>query len=202
MHLTYWGDSPITNEKGESMIHSNPPKVDIQDHESVFEKIGDSLRKAYDSAGMKLALVGLGAVLLGGCQASPGMNSKYNNSYTSLPAPPANARLQIGVTAHGHEDTYDILINYIEWNSSQDKFVRRDVHYSAYNQSGFGGYDDHFTERGGYEQNIYDGEVLASGAIVDQVKKVIYLPGGNIMDGPTGKVFASDGRTIIKVPTR
>ena len=169
-----------------------------------LENLGQSLRKICDSIGFKLAVAGVGVSMLAGCgPASPGFNSRYNNAYTQLPEPPVNARLQIGVTAHGREDSYDILINYIEWNPQNSNFVRRDVHYSARNTtSSWNMYDDHFSEKGGYEQKIIDGEVLASGAIVDQKNGVILLPGGNIMDGPTGKVFAPDGKTVIKVPMR
>ena len=147
----------------------------------------DVLRSKYALLGAVLAIGGA----LTGC--SPKSKSYMSGAYTPFPEAPANARIQIGVST---ESDGDVLINYIVWDSGSSSFLRKDIHYSAARWGGLAGYGD-FTERGGYQQKIRDGEVLSSGVVVDQKNSKLILSDGMILDGPTGKVIDKTG-TVVK----
>lgn len=162
-------------------MHSGPETK----QDGLFDEIGASLRNA-----LKYVAVGASAVALStglpGC--SPQQNSYWTGTYTTLPAPPDNARTQVGVST---EDDGTVFINYIIWDSATNDFKRQDVHYTTT----FWG-PGTFSEAGGYVQEIKDGEVLSGGIIVDQKAGVLLLPNGYRVDGKTGDVRDASGYVV------
>lgn len=129
------------------------------------------------------------SVAVTGC--SPQEKSYWTKSFTALPDPPSNARLQLGVST---EDDGKIFINYVVWDDRTNQFKRQDIHYSTTTLK-----PGTYFEMGGYEQRIKDGEVLYGGAIVDQANKKILLSDGNYVDGPTGDVFDAQGNLVKRL---
>ena len=165
---------------------------------SFWSEVGESLRTAWNRAGLPTVLAA--GAIFGGMGCSPQSKSYMFDSFTELPAPPENARLQIGVST---EEDGTIFINYIIWNADKAEFVRRDIHYTSKKVLGMVNAGD-FRQKGGYEQRILDGEVLSSGAIVDQERGVITLPSGLLVDGKSGSVMDAQGnviKTLEKVTT-
>lgn len=120
----------------------------------------------------------------------PRGTSFWLGAYTPIPAPPPQARIQMGLETTG---LGDVMINYLMWDKDANRFKRQDVHYSAFN----GLFKTNsFEERGGFVQDIRDGEMLYGGVIVDQKNGKLLLNGGGTMDGPTGNVFDQHGNLI------
>lgn len=125
-----------------------------------------------------------------GC--SPQTRSYYLGTFTDLPPPPPTARMQLETST---EEDGTVFINYVMWDAKQEKFFRKDIHYTSQKlmrQANFGSY----SEAGGYQQNIHDGEVLAGGAIVDQTNGRILLDGDRYIDGRTGNTYDGSGKII------
>jgi len=162
-------------------VHHNP---------NSFEQVGDSLRNAMNVLKVG-AVLGGAAIGLSGCS-SPSGSSYRSGSYTTIPAPPAEARVQISLSTDEHDN---VFVNYLCWDQKNSNFVRRDVHYSAARVGGLAGYGN-YTERGGYEQAIKDGEVLGSGVIVDQKNGKLLLRDGLSMDGRTGDITDPSGKVV------
>lgn len=155
-----------------------------QQHTSDFSSLGRSLRRAARAAGVSALGVAMG--IAAGC--SPQEKSYWAGSFTKLPDPPANARMQLSTST---EQDGTVFINYIVWDASTNQFARKDIHYST-TFSGPGT----FSECGGYSQKIRDGEVLYGGAIVDQANGKIILPDGKVIEGATGNV--KQGAEVVK----
>lgn len=153
-----------------------------------IEDLGDSLRQNLNRLG---ALAGA-AILLAGCR-SPSGQSYVNNAQIGVPMPPAEARITINIST---DENDNLFINYISWDSASSKFVRKDVHYTATSSAVLSTYSNEFEQKGAYVQPIRDGEVLASGIIVDQEKGILLMPGGYTMDGKTGDILDKDGKII------
>ncbi len=147
-----------------------------------------------------MGLAALSLLAIGSCTAvniigfSPQQKSYWLGTYTELPPPPENARLQLSIST---EDDGTIFINYVLWNPKKQQFYRADIHYTTVRKV-LPGHSGHFREMGGYEQRILDGEVLYGDAIVDQEKKAILLTNGNVIDGPTGNILDKDGNIVKK----
>jgi hypothetical protein len=135
-------------------------------------------------------LVIAGITLLAGC--SPKLKSQYFDEYTDIPAPPADARIQLSVST---EKDAEMTINYVVWDEGSKEFKRKDIHYSTTTRMGIGQHSD-FQQRGGYLQSIRDGEVLTGGIVVDQLAGKLYLPGGNLLDGASGNVYKPNGELL------
>ncbi len=152
--------------------------------------LGDSLGSALESCGVSRATLGtaviLGAALLTGC--SPQQSSYWTGNYTKLPPPPATARMQLGVST---EDDGTVFINYVTWNKDSARFERKDIHYTTTSLA-----PGTFSQAGGYEQEIHDGEVLYGGAIVDQAAGKILFADGKYIEGKTGNIYAESGKLI------
>lgn len=157
---------------------------------SSFEQIGSSLVKALESVG--ITRLGLGAAVLAtaaamsGC--SPQEKSYWTSSYTELPPPPAEARMQLGVST---EDDGTVFINYVIWDAEKGEFARKDIHYTTTVM-----HPGSFQEAGGYKQKVHDGEVIYGDAIVDQKAGKILLSNGNSIDGKTGNILNAEGEVI------
>jgi hypothetical protein len=157
---------------------------------SSFEQMSDSLVKALESIG--ISRLGLSAALLAtaaavsGC--SPQDKSYWSSTYTDLPPPPAEARMQLGVST---EDDGTVFINYVIWDAGKGEFARKDIHYTTTVM-----HPGSFQEAGGYKQKIHDGEVIYGDAIVDQKVGRIILSNGNTIDGKTGNILSADGEII------
>lgn len=131
------------------------------------------------------------ACIIAFARCTPQNKSYWNGTYTKLPEPPLDSRLQIGTAT---ESDGKLFINYVVWDRKENIFKRLDVHYTTTLTA-----PGTLTEAGGYEQGIYDGEVLVSGAIVDQKKGVIILPGGQLLDGKTGDILDNQGAVLKQV---
>ena len=155
-----------------------------------FEELGHSLRDSLEKIG-KFGTMGiLAATILTGC--SPQERSFYLNQYVPIPKPPAEARMQLGIST---EADGDVFVNYVVWNEKDNRFERKDVHYSSSRIiNGLNMFD--YKEQGGYVQPILDGEVLYGNAVVDQATGKIILPGGNCIDGRTGNVITASGEVV------
>lgn len=158
-----------------------------------LQSLSGTLRAALDSIGLSPTTIGVGilsaaALFSSGC--SPQSKSYWSGTYTPLPDPPASCRLVLNTST---EDDGTIFINYVEWDTKTDSFVRRDTHYST--KGVVGNWGD-FKEYGGYEQKIRDGEVLVNGAIVDQAGKKIDIGNGRFVDGPTGNILDAKGNIL------
>ena len=166
------------------------PSTDLADH-SFARRIGDSLRALHlPPAKVGAALLGLAAVLPG---CSPQNSSYYFGSFTKLPPPPPEARMQLGVST---EEDGTVFVNYVVWNDKASHFERKDFHYTSKKLGGTMNFGD-FAAAGGYQQRIHDGEVLYGNAIVDQKAGRIIMQGGNYIDGRTGNTYSADG-TLLK----
>lgn len=152
-------------------------------HHSAFSRALRAIAIGASTVGVSVGLAGME-----GC--SPKASSYWFGSYSKLPDPPSDARLQIGVST---ESDGAVFINYIVWDSSANLFKRKDIHYTTTTL-----HPGSFTEAGGYMQRILDGEVLASGAVVDQQRGVILLPGGLVLDGRSGDVMDKSGEIVKK----
>ena len=135
-------------------------------------------------------LVLAGIAVLASC--SPKLKSQYFDEYTDIPAPPADARIQLSVST---EQDAEMTINYVVWDSRGKEFKRKDIHYSTNTRIGIGQHSN-FQQRGGYLQDIRDGEVLTGGIVVDQSAGKLYLPGGNLLDGASGNVYKPNGELL------
>ena len=159
---------------------------------TTWESIGESLSNAFESAG--LSRLGLGAVvlasavMLGGC--SPQEKSYLYSSYTDLPPPPAEARMQLGAST---EEDGTVFINYVIWDGAAKEFVRKDIHYTTTIT-----HPGTFSSAGGYQQNIHHGAVLYGDAIVNQKEGKIHLSNGNVIDGKTGNIQDASGRVLFE----
>ncbi len=127
----------------------------------------------------------LASALLG-----PSGTSFWMGTYTPIPAPPPQARMQMSVETGGPAHLY---VNYLIWDQKAQCFKRQDVHYAASN--GFFA-TNAYNERGGLVQEVNDGEVLYGGVIVDQLNKRLILPNALFMDGPSGNISDQQGRII------
>lgn len=160
---------------------------------TAWEALGQSLGHALESIGITRTGVGVllmgGAALLSGC--SPQNKSYWNNTFTALPNPPAEARMQLGVST---EEDGTVFINYVTWNAESKQFERKDVHYTTTVT-----HPGSFSAAGGYSQKIHHGEVLYGDAIVDQHAGKILLGNGNSIDGETGNIFDKSGELVIKL---
>ena len=157
----------------------------------LWENLGSSLRTAWNKVGAEATLVALGLTLVG---CSPQTKSYYSGSFTALPPPPPDARLQLSVST---EQDGTVFINYVSWDKAEARFVRKDIHYTSEKFMQLANFGD-FREAGGYKQRIHDGEVLMGGAIVDQASHKILLPNGTAVDGPTGNIIGARGE-VLKV---
>lgn len=158
----------------------------------VWKGLGDSLRnavpEAIDSPAARIGVLGL-ALLVAGC--SPQQKSFWGGSFTAVPAPPPEARMQLGTST---ETDGNLFINYVVWDASKARFERKDIQYSTENIIGLN--NSKFSQLGGHIQHIADGEVLYGGAIVDQAAHKIILSNGNYIDGPTGNVHTANGELL------
>lgn len=180
-----------------AMERSAKPVEAITPQES--EQLSSSLRSALESIGLSPSTLGIGllsvaTLFTAGC--SPQSKSYWTGAYTKLPDPPASARLVLNTST---EDDGTVFINYVEWNQKTSEFIRRDTHYST---KGIIGNYGNFSELGGYEQRIRDGEVLVNGAIIDQKEKRIDLGDGRYVDGPTGNIIDSSGKIMKELNTK
>jgi hypothetical protein len=121
---------------------------------------------------------------------TPQTRSYYGNVYTRIPDPPAEARMQLGVST---EADGSLFINYVVWDKESQRFMRKDIHYTSLKGVLLTVNVGDFQAKGGYIQKIKDGEVLYGGAIVDQQQKVIHLPNGQKIYGPTGDIYDAQG---------
>jgi len=128
---------------------------------------------------------GLASALLGA-----GGSSFWLGTYTPIPEPPPQARMQMSIATEGGDH---IFINYLIWDKQANRFKRQDVHYATSN--GLINTNT-FKERGGLVQEVHDGEVLYGGAIVDQLRHRLILPSGLMVDGPTGDIMDQYGRVV------
>ena len=170
------------------MEAGNKIQAAIPSHEQEPD-LGASLRRCLHKTGVGLSALAL-AASLAGC--SPQFKSYWSGTYTDLPPPPPNARLQLGVST---EQDGTLFINYVVWDAKAAKFVRQDIHYTTEKVGGLANYGD-FREMGGYRQPILDGEVLYGGAIVDQKSGNIILANGNKLDGASGNIFNPHGQLV------
>jgi hypothetical protein len=120
----------------------------------------------------------------------PGGTSFWMGTYTPIPEPPLQARMQMSVETAGPAHLY---VNYLIWDNQSQRFKRQDVHYAASNGL-FA--TNAFSERGGFVQDVHDGEVLYGGVLVDQLRRRLILPNSLFMDGPTGNILDGQGRIV------
>jgi hypothetical protein len=164
--------------------------VNMNQLPSTFDQIGDALFKALEGVGISRlglsAAVLASAAMMSGC--SPQNKSYWSSTYTNLPAPPAEARMQLGVST---EDDGTVFINYVVWDADRGEFARKDIHYTTTVMN-----PGSFQEAGGYKQKVYDGEVIYGDAIVDQKAGKIILSNGNVIDGKTGNIVSPEGEII------
>ena len=116
--------------------------------------------------------------------------SFWLGTYTPIPEPPVQARMQMSVEAAGPGHLY---INYLTWDNEAQRFKRQDVHYATSNGLFT---TNSFEERGGFVQEVHDGEVLYGGVIVDQLNRRLILPNALFMDGPTGNIMNGQGQIV------
>lgn len=150
-------------------------------------------RMAKSNLGLKALTFGAACAMLAtGC--SPQEKSRMWGSFTQLPDPPPEARLQIGVST---EADGTLFINYVCWETNAQKFIRKDIHYSIMSDHVIAFIPNNsFREAGGYIQRIKDGEVLSGGQVVNQTGKTIMIGGGLFIDGPTGNVINQSGQVV------
>jgi hypothetical protein len=175
-----------TTPRSETVPESTKPEAHKSDR---WENLGASLRRGMANLGTEVTLVALG-LTLAGC--SPQTKSYYSGSFTDLPPPPPDARLQLSVST---EQDGTVFINYVTWDQKSTSFVRKDIHYTSEKMLQLANYGD-FREAGGYKQTIRDGEVLMGGAIVDQAAHKILLPNGTAVDGPSGNIVNTAGQVL------
>jgi hypothetical protein len=166
---------------------NNPSTSATEAHENLLEQSGFSRAIAGVS---RTLLVLAGIATLASC--SPKLKSQYFDEYTNIPAPPSDARIQLSVST---EQDAEMTINYVVWDKAAKEFKRKDIHYSTSTRIGIGQHSE-FQQRGGYLQDIRDGEVLMGGIVVDQTTGKLHLPGGNLVDGATGNVFKPNGELL------
>ncbi len=130
---------------------------------------------------------GLASALLGA-----GGTSFWLGTYTPIPAPPKEARMQMSLSTESGDH---VFVNYLIWDKDQERFRRQDIHYATSN--GLINTNE-FKERGGLVQDVHDGEILSGGVIVDQLRKRLILPSGYLVDGPTGNIMNKSGEVIKK----
>ena len=161
--------------------------------EQFKETMSDAVGDLLSNTTIALGAVVLSAALIAGC--SPQQKGWWGGDFTKLPAPPAESRLQIGVST---EADGTVFINYLTWDKDKSQFVRKDYYYTT---EAVIGHTSQFQEAGGYVQQVNDREVLVSGIIVDQKKGLLILPNGLNVDGRTGNIVNSDGKVVENLQT-